>query len=490
VLALNLGGCPATSVTHGVLAGTTTSSGATTSFTVNPQGSPTSYYVKYGLTTGYGKTTAVTLLPGENGEQSATAALSGLETCTTYHYQVEANNKANEEAGTPGLGGDQSFTTSCVTGVSVDWEHVCATISTGGIKCWGYNELGVLGNGMVTEGSEETSTAPGLVSSITNATSVSAGMNHNSCALLATGHVDCWGANFRGEDGVSGIEDSLTPVAVTGITNATAVSTGDNHSCALLSTGRIECWGGNEYGVLGDGSETGPETCGPEAIPCSMTPVGVTGITNAIAVAAGYNHTCAVLSTGHVECWGWDIHGELGNGKTQTSPIPVEVTGITNATSVTTGNDSCALLTTGHVKCWGSNGLGDLGDGNETESRTPVEASGISTATAISGAGNGACALLSTGHVSCWGWNESGQLGNGTNTGPETCGSLICSTLPVPVSYVTTATSIGAGYYNTCAVLSNGTLDCWGANRYGAIGYPPKEEFETQDLPVRVSEVP
>ena len=96
------------------------------------------------------------------------------------------------------------------------------------------------------------------------------------------------------------------------------------------------------------------------------------------AVAAGYYYTCALLSTGHIDCWGYNSSGQLGNGTVFESDIAVEVSGITDATQVTAGeHHTCALLSTGHVGCWDYNYYGQLGDGATTESATPVEVSGI-----------------------------------------------------------------------------------------------------------------
>jgi hypothetical protein len=109
VLVLGLEGCPPKVKTKAPVSSSITSEAGTISLSVDPLNSATTYFVEYGTTEAYGKTTTVTVLPNENGEQSETVALSGLEPCTTYHYQAEAENEASE--GTPSLGGDQTFTT-------------------------------------------------------------------------------------------------------------------------------------------------------------------------------------------------------------------------------------------------------------------------------------------------------------------------------------------------------------------------------------------
>jgi len=178
--------------------------------------------------------------------------------------------------------------------------------------------------------------------------------------------------------------------------SATAISAGAEHTCALLSSGTVECWGSNTHGELGNSSTT-----------YSWTPVQVSGISTAIQISARGNDSCALLSGGTVECWGENGNGELGNNSTADSDIPVAVDGITNATNVITGEyHSCALLLGGTVKCWGDDGVGELGDGKTAiSSSVPVAVSNITNATQVSAAYLRTCALLASGTVDCWGTN-------------------------------------------------------------------------------------
>ena len=262
-------------------------------------------------------------------------------------------------------------------------ESYCAVLSTGGLDCWGLNG-GQLGNGTIGgpdacyEGGDSCYDTPQPVSGITEAVSVTGGY-FGYCAVLSTGGVDCWGDNEAGELGNGTTEgpdgaDYDTPQAVSGITDAVSVTSGSSGDgfgyCAVLSTGGADCWGYNGFGELGNGTTGGPD-CGNGT--CYDTPQSVVGITNAVSVSSDGDGYCAVLSTGGVDCWGYNYYGELGNG-TVDGPdgeggydTPQVVTGITDAVSVS--NDGydlgsyCAVLSTGGVDCWGWNGVGQLGNG-------------------------------------------------------------------------------------------------------------------------------
>jgi len=233
------------------------------------------------------------------------------------------------------------------------------------------------------------------VRGIVDATAITAGNDH-TCALLATGTVECWGYNFSAELGVGtssgphfctgGQWCSTTPVAVLGIANATAVVAGGDHTCALLAAGRVDCWGYNSYGQLGDGISSGPETCEFGVVRCAKTPVAA-GTTSPTALAAGGDHTCALGAAGRVTCWGANSFGELGDG-TRDGPVacngypcsatPVAVSRLTGATAISGGgNHTCALLSGGGVGCWGEGSYGELGDGRLAERDVPATVSGI-----------------------------------------------------------------------------------------------------------------
>jgi len=344
--------------------------------------------------------------------------------------------------------------------------YTCTVLNSSAVKCWGNNDQGQLGDGTTTDSSNPISPS-GLNSNIID---IATGNNH-TCALLNTGTMKCWGLNGAGRLGDGTTTQRNTPVDVQGLSGVSAISTGGTHTCALLRTGALKCWGGNVKGQVGNGTDNQ-----------QLTPIDVTGLSSGvIAITAGQFFTCALLNTGAVNCWGDNASGQLGNGTTTTSFTPVNVPGLSaSVIAIAAGYDhTCALLNTGGVQCWGSNTYGALGNGGTGDQSTPQTVSGISNAVALSGGRGHSCALLSTGAVKCWGYNVNGQLGDGTTTSSNT---------PVSVSNLSSGViAIGTGYYHSCAVLSSGAVKCWGYNSQGQLGNGTTTNSST---PVSVTGIP
>lgn len=396
---------------------------------------------------------------------ATTQTVTGLTNGTTYTFAVVSIDARGNDSASSARSNPVSYIRPPATSVTAGYQHSCAVLSDGTARCWGANTIGQLGDGSVITLFGESLT-PVPVVTLTDATRLSAADGH-TCATSASGTVTCWGDNHDGELGHGSGPATSTPVAVTGLTSATAVSTGAQNSCARRASGSVECWGNNSFGQLGNGS----------SVIQSTVPVVVTGITDATTVEVGDFYACAVLAGGTVKCWGNNGEGELGNGGTPiTSSTPVSVTGITDAVAVSAGyRHACALRSTGAVSCWGDNPYGQLGNGTIASSSTPVPVSGLTDAVAISTGVVHSCALRVGGTVMCWGNNGSGQLGNGT---------FVSSSTPTPVQAITGVTDMAAGGNHSCAVLANGAVTCWGWNTAGQLGNGTKA---TSSTPVAVS---
>jgi alpha-tubulin suppressor-like RCC1 family protein len=310
-------------------------------------------------------------------------------------------------------------------------------------------------------------------------TLVSAG-TFSACAVRPGGTVECWGDNNSGDLGIGnftgpqtcqgGNACSPSPVTVSNLSGATSVGTGFLYACAILAGGNVECWGHNAANVLANNDTNGPQTCGTNG-GCSTVPFAIAGVSNATQLATGGIFACALIANGTIECWGAGGAGQLGNGSAGFPPGPVQVQGITNAVAVSAGfEDACALLATGVVECWGNNQVGQIGNGTfDNQANAPVPVPGITSAVAVGVGLDVACAVLANGTVQCWGNNAGGQLGIGTNSGPQTCTGTACSTTPVTVSGLTNAVAVSIDQH-ACALLSNGTIACWGDNSVGELG--------------------
>ncbi len=300
--------------------------------------------------------------------------------------------------------------------------------------------------------------------SLTDAVALSLGIDH-TCALTAGGRVVCWGRNNLGQLGNQSASEFLTVAPTTSPTldNAVAVGAGDNHACAIVVSGNILCWGANDRGQLGVGF-AGDGFDFP--VPVSQT----NGLTNAVALAAGAQHTCALRADGQVFCWGRNDGGQLGvNFLSNFSPTPVPVTGLPSGQTVALAagaNHSCALLINARVFCTGNNFSGQLGLGITGGLRfTFVEIPGITSAVALNVGGEHSCLNFTTGRVACWGLNGSGQLG--INSSGGTRGA------PVPVTTgtgLTSVSAVSAGGFHTCALRADGAVFCWGTNVFGQAG--------------------
>jgi YVTN family beta-propeller protein len=326
------------------------------------------------------------------------------------------------------------------------------------VEAWGYNLDGELGNGSFTTSSPYGISSPGAVSGLSGVVAVAGGQFH-SLAVKSDGTVWAWGSNNYAQLGYAVESNSDTPGQVIGpggsgfLTGVVAIAGGGAHSLALKSDGTVWAWGNNGNGQLGDGTTT---TTG--------MPVQVSGLTGVVAIAGGGAHSLAVKSDGTVWAWGNNGNGQLGNGTFVASNTPVQVSGLLGVVAIAGGvTHSLALKSDGTVWAWGNNGNGQLGNGTFVASNTPVQASGLSGIVAIAADGIGfhSIALKSDGTVWAWGDNELGELGNGTFTESDT---------PVQVSGLSGVVAIAAGGYHSLTLMSDRTVWDWGANDSGELG--------------------
>ncbi|HVF33768.1 MAG TPA: hypothetical protein VND91_00420 [Candidatus Saccharimonadia bacterium] len=381
----------------------------------------------------------------------ATAVLRGRAACSlrAARWIIAA---AAAIASTPGV-------SAGFAGVGED--HSCAITLARTVECSGHNGFGQLGIGTIDAGRA----SPVEVRGLTGVVALAAGFFH-TCALTQGGGVKCWGYDGNGElgDGTVG-PDRGTVEDVVGLTSGVvAIAAGEFHTCAITSTGGAKCWGTDGNGQLGDGT-SGTGTATPQDV--------ATLASGVVAIAAGQYHTCAVTSAGGVKCWGDNTYGQVGvtpfgTGQRRATPtdVPTLASGVAGITAG--AGHTCALTSIGGVKCWGSDDdFGELGDGVIGPDRAaPADVSGLTSGVAaiFSGGGPSTCALTNGGGVQCWGNNAYGQLGNGI--GPPGASS------PIPVGVVGLASGVldaAAGFWDVCALLQGGVVMCWGRNNLGQL---------------------
>ncbi len=364
-----------------------------------------------------------------------------------------------------------AITQETAIAVSVGLDSACALTAIGGVRCWGNNQSGQLGNNM-TQGSDGPagSAVPVSVTGLASGVKAISVGDSSACALTAIGGVLCWGDNRYGQLGNGSMGYSTVPVPVAGLTSGViAVSVGydtvfgHGSACALTAGGGVLCWGEVTADQLGNSS---------------AVPVPVTGLQSGVtAVAVGNSYACALTVGGGVQCWGTNWNGQLGNNSISAfSAVPVPVPGLTSVTALSAGNSACALAVGGQVKCWGpiARGLFAMGVPPQLHygPSGPVAVAGLSSGVTAVSAGAGtsfACALTGGGGVECWGSAPSPR-----DAYP-----------PAPVSGLESGvTAVSVGSSSACALMAGGGVQCWGDNSTGQLGNGSSWQGSWDPVPV------
>jgi alpha-tubulin suppressor-like RCC1 family protein/sugar lactone lactonase YvrE len=477
-----------------------TQTSATLSGEVAPNQWITSYRFEYGVAPWYG--TSVPALEehlfSEASGEAVQQSLSGLTPNTTYHYRLVATNGVGTT-----YGADQTFTTPklpVVTSVQPDYgpEAGATTVTITGANFAGITgvkfgqtnaarftvesetkitavsppgsgtvDVTVMTAGASSEAGEAdlfvygppsvTNVQPNLGSESGGSAVTISGKNFRLASEVKFGQTKAARFTINSDTSISAVSPPGTgtvDVTVTNPSGTSATSAADQYTYNHLLA---RAWGANEHGQLGNGTTTG-----------SDVPVSVQGLPEEVtATAAGRDHSLALLKSGVVMAWGANESGQLGNGNTTQSDIAVPVCTkaenpcqpenyLTGVSAIAAGTNYSLAVKEGKVYAWGVEGV--LHEGVDD---LPTELSGLSGVTAVATTGEHSLALLSTGHVKAWGGNAFGGLGTGNEIGSST---------PVEVLNVTEATAVSAGWFFSLALLKNGHVDAWGLNGKGEIG--------------------
>ena len=328
--------------------------------------------------------------------------------------------------------------------------HTCALLDDDTVTCWGANDNGQLGQG------------------------------HSSYDIYVGDNADEMG-------------DNLLAISLGTGRSARQIAAGGSHTCALLDDDTMKCWGFNWYGQLGQGhtSNVGDDA---DEMGNNLLAISLGTGRSARQIVAGLWHTCALMDDDTVKCWGWNSRGQLGQGQGHTSNVGDDADEMGNnlpAVSLGTGRSArqiaaggshtCALLDDDTVKCWGYNFHGELGQGHrsnvgggvgEMGDNLPAISLGTGrSARQIAAGGSHTCALLDDDTVKCWGYNMNGELGQGHTSNVGDDADEMGNNLPaVSLGTGRSARQIAVGNYHTCALLDDDTVKCWGWNFYGQLG--------------------
>jgi len=342
--------------------------------------------------------------------------------------------------------------------------HSCALTPTGAVKCWGYGGTGDLGNSQ-----SQNQPSPVNVSGLSGVLGLAAGDGH-SCALKADHTVACWGDNTEGQLGNAASFHSSTntsPLAVGGLSGVVALAAGRYHTCALKSDGTVACFGKNSEAELGSAA-TGSQ---------SVTPVAVNGISNAVAISAGTGYfTCALKADTTVACWGDNESGQLGTGLSTPSQtgtpqtvLTAQGTPLNRVLAMRSGAlHTCAIVNDGSysVYCWGNNSYQQSSSGVSNVVYPATQQAGLSGVLLLSASMYNSCSIDIYGSFKCWGSNDYGesigQAGGASH--------VISPTVVTPLQGTNLPEYMSGGNEFSCALQADGRATCFGRGIDGELG--------------------
>jgi alpha-tubulin suppressor-like RCC1 family protein len=340
-----------------------------------------------------------------------------------------------------------------VISVASSFSNTCVILSSGGLRCWGTSSYGQLGNGTTTG-----SLQPVTIDSGTSYAMISLGGGPHTCGITTSGILRCWGWGSGGQLGIGSTSQQNSPVTADGGTNYKTVVVGGAGTCGITTSDVLKCWGYNSWGDLGDGTKTQRNS-----------PVVINSGTAYRRIAKAVYHACGITLAGVLKCWGHNSDGQLGDGTTSERLVPTIIDAGTSYSEVATGNDhSCAITSAGRVKCWGSNFDGQLGDGTLVDKTTPtlVDAGELYVKISIGDNARGTCGITVDGRLKCWG---SGVTINGQ-----------ISNVPIELDEGVHYQMI-SGPWQPCGLTTTGQVKCWGNNGGGMID-PTKTGLHTTPL--------
>ncbi|WP_240416491.1 cadherin-like beta sandwich domain-containing protein [Paenibacillus periandrae] len=309
-------------------------------------------------------------------------------------------------------------------------------------------------------GSEKLS--PGILSSVPTARTASAGISGDYFLVLSLDGTSLWGwgpYNSSGQIGDGTTNAKPTPVISTAwinqdipeISSTGDIAAGYSHGLLLKTNGTVWAWGRNNNGQLGNGTTSN-----------SSVPMQVPSLTGIIRIVAGYNFNLALKNDGTVWAWGDNSFGQLGDGTKIQRNSPIQISSLTNVVDIGAGAyHSLAVQPDGSLFSWGDNSHGQLGDGSTSSKSSPIKVPSLTAVKTAKGGLYHTAAIKLDGTVYSWGFNSYGQVGDGTT---------VDKTSPTRSGSISRVAQISVSSNHTMSLGSDGSVYGWGANNYGELG--------------------